>query len=61
MYAVSNGKTLAYKIKDANMAWKTITIKRITVKAGKLEIGFNAEANANAFCYVDDVTVVKLK
>jgi hypothetical protein len=61
MYALSNDKTLTYSIKEENAAWKTISIERIAVKGGKVEIGFNAEAAANAFCYVDDVTLVKIK
>lgn len=61
MYAVSNGKNSSCNFKEENATWKTITIKRVLVKAGKVEIGFVAEAVANAFCYVDDVTFVKIK
>ncbi|HEX7906014.1 MAG TPA: family 43 glycosylhydrolase [Chitinophagaceae bacterium] len=61
MYAVSNGKTRFYSIKKENESWKTITIERVPVKRGKLEIGFLAEGMANAFCYVDDVSLVKTK
>jgi len=61
MYAVSNGKVEVCSIKEENAAWKTISIERIPVKGGKVEIGFNAEGAANAFCYVDDVVLVKAK
>lgn len=61
MYAESNDKTKTVKMKAENPFWKTISIKRIAVKGGKVEIGFHAEADANAFCYVDDVTLVKNK
>jgi len=61
MYAQSNGKTLSSLIKNENPDWKTIVIKNIAVKAGKAEVGFRAEGNANAFCFVDDVTLVKSK
>ncbi len=61
MYAVSNGKTFLYPVKEENATWKTIRIERITVKGGKVEIGFKAEGMANAFCYVDDVLLVKTK
>jgi hypothetical protein len=61
MYAVSKGKTRSCSIKEENASWKTITIERIPVNGGKVEIGFWAEGNASAFCYVDDVTMVKVK
>jgi Glycosyl hydrolases family 43 len=61
MFAESNEKKLFYSIKDENSTWKTITIERIPVKKGKIDIGFVAEGIANAFCYVDDVTLVKTK
>ena len=61
MYAVSNGKTLIYPFKEENATWKTIGIERIPVKGGKVEIGFITEGIANAFCYTDDVILVKTK
>ena len=61
MYVVSNGKKLQYAIKEKNDSWKTITITNIPVKGGKAEVGFLAEGKANAFCYVDDVSLVKIK
>jgi hypothetical protein len=61
MYATSNGKSRVYGIKEENTAWKTISIERIIVKGGKVEIGFEADGAANAFCYVDDVSLVKTK
>ena len=61
MYAVSNKKIRSYSITEENAAWKTITIERVPVKKGKVDIGFVAEGIANAFCYVDDVTLVKAK
>lgn len=61
MYVVSNGKKLPYTIKEKNDSWKTITITNIPVKGGKAEVGFLAEGKANVFCYVDDVSLVKIK
>lgn len=61
MYAVSNGKALTYSFKEENAAWKTITIERIAIKGGKIDIGFLAQGNANSFCYVDDVLLVRKK
>lgn len=61
MYAESGGKTLNYSIKDENASWQTITVANIPVKAGKVEVGFVGEGAANAFCYVDDVSLVKTR
>jgi hypothetical protein len=58
---MSNGKSRSCTINAENTSWKTITIEKILVKAGKVEIGFLAEGRANAFCYVDDVTFLKSK
>jgi len=61
MYAISNGKSFIYPVKDENASWKTIRIERILIKSGKVEIGFMVEGVANSFCYVDDVVLVKTK
>jgi Glycosyl hydrolases family 43 len=61
MYGKSNGKTLTYSFNNENTEWRTIKIERIRTKNGKVEIGFIAEGAANAFCYVDDVLLVKTK
>lgn len=59
MYATSNGKTLKYSITEENAIWKTIKIENIKVENGKVDIGFSTEGSANAFCYVDDVSLVR--
>jgi Glycosyl hydrolases family 43 len=61
MYAMSSGKMHRYPVKEENTTWKTISIESIAVKEGKVEIGFMAAGVANAFCYVDDVALVKTK
>lgn len=61
MYATSEGKTIKSEIKKENDSWTTLTINKIPVKAGKIEIGFLAEGDGNAFCLVDDVSFVKSK
>jgi hypothetical protein len=59
MYASSNNKKFKYNIKKENTSWKTISITNVIIKAGKVEIGFLAKGTANAFCLVDDVSLVK--
>jgi len=58
MYAETNGKRLMYAIKK-NASWTTISIDKIPVKGGKVEIGFAAEGAANAYCYIDDISFHK--
>jgi hypothetical protein len=59
MYAKSNGKILKFSIIDENSIWKMIKIEDVTIENKKIEIGFIADGLANAFCYVDDVSLVK--
>ncbi|MGV3768354.1 MAG: family 43 glycosylhydrolase [Chitinophagaceae bacterium] len=59
MYAVSAGKTFEHNITGQNTSWQTIKLERILVKSGKVEVGFEGKGNANAFCSIDDVTLVK--
>lgn len=59
MYATSNGQMFSHDVKEENAIWQTIGITNIRVSGGKVEIGFLADAAANSFCYVDDVTLIK--
>jgi hypothetical protein len=59
MYAENAGKRLAVKIKDTHRKWTTIALKRIPVKNGRVQIGFEANGKANASCQVDDVSLVR--
>lgn len=57
MYAESNGKTFTQTLKNTTDGWQTITLSKVTVKGGRVEIGFVAEGSANTFCHIDDVTL----
>lgn len=59
MYATTNSKTLKFVVIDENSNWKIIKIENIKVENEAVEIGFLADGAANAFCYVDDVSLVK--
>lgn len=59
MYAKSGGETFQVGINGENEEWETITIGRIEVSGNEVEIGFLAAGEANAFCRVDDVSLVK--
>ncbi|MEJ5995716.1 family 43 glycosylhydrolase [Pedobacter sp. Du54] len=59
MYAISNGKTFHCPIMKENITWQIIAIKNISVKAGKVEIGFFADGKSSAVCDVDDVVLTR--
>lgn len=61
IYAVSKGKVFNYNIQEENAIWKTVKIENITIRDGKVEIGFMAHGTANSFCYADDVSLVKMQ
>jgi hypothetical protein len=61
MYSSSNGLSSRVAVDGANALWTTIKLERIRVKGGKIEIGFDAEGTANAFCNVDDVMLLRSK
>lgn len=59
MYAGNGKTTKTYDIKKEHSSWVSIRIEHVPVKGGRVEIGFLAEGKAGAFCYVDDVALVK--
>ncbi len=59
LYAISNGKKFLITVKEENSEWKTISIKNIAVKGGKVEVGFLADGQAKAYSLFDDVSLVK--
>jgi len=61
MYAQSNAKIMTLDFNEEHAIWTTIRLEHVAVRNGALEIGFIAEAAALAFCYIDDVTLVKNK
>ncbi len=61
MYAQSKGKRSTQNLNKEHSDWQTITIKNIAVRNGEVEVGFVAEGAANAFCHIDDITLVSQK
>jgi hypothetical protein len=59
MYASSNGKKHQYLIEKQNPNWQTIVLNNILIKNGKVELGFLADGKANAFCRVDDISLIR--
>ncbi|MBF4493366.1 family 43 glycosylhydrolase [Flavobacterium sp. MR2016-29] len=59
LYGISNGKKFLITVKEENSEWKTIRIKNIAVKGGKVEVGFLADGQAKAYSLFDDISLVK--
>lgn len=59
MYGLSGNKKYSFKIDKENSSWKEITIDKIVVKGGKVEIGFMAEGKAASSCYIDDIVFTR--
>jgi len=59
MYAQTGDSNPALNYITADEGWKKIEIKNIKVTRGKVEVGFVGEGQANAFCCVDDITLIK--
>ena len=59
MYAESGGKSFSQDFKTENSSWRTIEMKNIDIRSGKVEIGFRAKGKAKANCQIDDVILVK--
>ncbi|MFV8271239.1 family 43 glycosylhydrolase [Flavobacterium sp. GT2N3] len=59
MYATSNGKTLKYAVNEENAIWKTIKIDNVKIENNTIAIGFLADGFAKAFCYADDISLLK--
>ncbi|HKJ43265.1 MAG TPA: hypothetical protein VKA27_14305, partial [Sunxiuqinia sp.] len=59
MYAKSGDNNFTIPIEKANDSWEIISIENVKVENNEVEIGFLADGEANAFCRVDDVTLVK--
>ncbi|MCH5685359.1 hypothetical protein LWM68_14550 [Niabella sp. W65] len=59
MYAHSGSSSPALNYVTAAESWKKISIGKVKIRGGKVEVGFIGEGQANAFCCVDDVTLIK--
>ncbi|WP_370476312.1 family 43 glycosylhydrolase [Tamlana flava] len=59
IYAESGGIHKSQSLKSENGNWTRITLNKVEVKNGKVEIGFYADGKAHASCQIDDVEFVK--
>jgi hypothetical protein len=61
IYVFSGSRMFTHIINEENANWKTITINNIIIKKGKVEVGFIANGNASAFCFIDDVSLLRVR
>ena len=58
MYAKSGDETFKADITDTDTQWHAYSIENVTVKDGAVEVGFYADGAANAWCHIDDVSLI---
>lgn len=59
MYAVSKNDTFKVDLPYSDSKWHKIELKDVLLKGGRVEVGFMANGAANAWCRIDDVTLVR--
>ena len=59
MYALSGMETFKTDMPYSDGQWHTVQVKDIPIKDGKVEVGFMADGAANAWCRIDDMTLLK--
>lgn len=59
MYAKSNDSICKAILSDADGNWHTYIISHVSVKDGKVEVGFYADGKANSWCRIDDVSLTR--
>lgn len=59
MYADNNGNIYKCDISGSDTRWHEIEIEDIQIRDGSVEVGFFADAPADARCCVDDVVLIK--
>lgn len=58
MYATSGNRTFKTDITNADSQWHQYTVSDVVIEGGAVEVGFYADGMADAWCHIDDVTLV---
>ena len=58
MYATSGNRTFKTDITNADSQWYQYTVSDVVIEGGAVEVGFYADGMADAWCHIDDVTLV---
>lgn len=59
MYALSGSQTYKVDMPYSDGVWHTVQVKDIPINDGKIEVGYMADGTTNAWCRVDDMSLVK--
>lgn len=59
MYALSGVQTYKVDMPYSDGVWHTIQVKDVPINDGKVEVGFMADGLVNAWCRIDDMTLLK--
>lgn len=59
MYAISGGTISRETLIKLKGDWEEVQLRHIPIKNGQVEIGVEADGTAGAFCYIDDITLVR--
>ncbi len=59
MYAKVGTDTTQIDLPSNSDNWQKVELQDITIKGGEVEVGFRATGVANAWCHIDDVSLVR--
>ena len=59
MYAKVGSDTMRIDLPKAVSAWTKVELNDVAITGGQVEVGFLADGAANAWCRIDDVSLVR--
>ena len=59
MYAKVGSDTIRTELPLSASAWKKVELQDVDISGGQVEVGFMADGAANAWCHIDDVSLVR--
>jgi hypothetical protein len=59
MYAKVGVNSQRIDLPSGNSQWQKIELKEVKIKGGQCEVGFYADGPANAWCRIDEVSLVR--
>ena len=59
MYAKVGSDTARVDMPYSDSKWHKVVMDDVTIQGGSVEVGFFADAPANAWCHIDDVSLIR--
>ena len=59
MYAKVGNDTMRIELPTAVGTWRKVELENVGITGGQVEVGFVADGAANAWCRIDDVSLVR--